>query len=105
MPLNFPTTSLESDPPSVETDWISAPGSSHLTAFKYIDRRASPLQVPSEIWVKFSASGSKPATTYKYSFSDHDSGEVNFQSLAGADQPGKVIWEFRRAGVPCVGPM
>jgi len=105
VPVDHPMSPLEGEPGASQTEWVPAPDSSHLQAFRFVDRRDSSTGGPSEVWVQFRAKGNKGVTTYKYLFYNADQGEQAFQQLSGAGEPGKVIWEWRKANIPVTGPL
>ncbi len=105
MAIDHPTTPLPNEEGASQTEWIPAPDSSHLQAFQFVDRRDSKSGGPSEIWVKFRSSGNKGETTYKYLFYSPDEAEAQFNALSGSGEPGKVIWQWRKSGVPVQGPI
>ena len=105
MPDSPATIPIEDDPGSLESQWIPAPDSSHLSGFRFVDRRNSRNGGPSEVWVKFGGKKGKPISTYKYLFYSYDEADKAFGELSSAGQPGKVTDAWKKSGVPCVGPL
>ncbi len=87
--------------------WVSAPGDSHVAAFRFFDRSGSEFGASSEIWIKFKASGKshKPAPTYRYKFSVHDTAKQIWADLCAAGHPGEIVHsELKVPRVPYDGP-
>lgn len=73
--------------------WVSAPGDSHVAAFRFFDRSGSEFGASSEIWIKFKASGKshKPPSCYVYRFAVHDTAKQVWADLCASGSPGTVI--------------
>lgn len=82
------------------SDWVAAPGDSHVGRFRLLDRSASEFGASSEVWVEFKG-GNRPPATYKYKFSSHDQARGVFDALCAAPHPGEVVdSQLKKARVP-----
>lgn len=89
------------------TPWVSAPGSSHVAAFRLLDRSLSEFGASSEVWVTFKGGGKshRPPPTYRYKLGSHDRAKEVFAALCGAEHPGEVIdAQLKKPRVPFEGP-
>lgn len=88
----------------VASDWVNAPGDSHVARFRLLDRTASEFGAGSQIIVVFKAATGKthrPEAAYAYKFSVHDQARAVFDALCGAAHPGEVVdAQLKKARVP-----
>jgi hypothetical protein len=85
----------------VLSDWISAPGDSHVDAFRLIDNSASEFGASSHILVRFKGSRGGTPATYRYTFSKHYAAKATFEALSGSAHPGEVVHsELKAKNVP-----
>lgn len=85
--------------------WVTAPASSHVDGYEFIDRSESSYGASSVIIVRFGGPGrnNKPPQTYRYTFSRHDQAKAVWDALVGAASPGTVIdAEIKKKNVPFV---
>jgi hypothetical protein len=109
-------------------EWVKAPATSHLVAFRLVDGRDLPRTEspathtlsrrkdktadvpfqapagkpqPSFVEVKFKPNGRFPETRYAYRFDRHADAVSAFELLTGAEHPGQVIQDYFIAnGIP-----
>jgi hypothetical protein len=109
-----PAPAIQGEPPDRTTfgkGFIAAPADSHLHSFAlqdYRDVRRKPfasvaLDRTSQIVVRFRPPPNKPEqglSEYAYYFADHDEANKYMKKLEGHPDPGEIVWEMRRAGIP-----
>jgi hypothetical protein len=91
-------------------DWVDAPGDSHLHSFslegfRQVRRMGALASIASRgesrIRVRFKPKKSGGAVAeYEYLFTSHDEAVRYFGKMIGHPDPGEVVWEMIRAGVP-----
>lgn len=109
-----PRQAIQGEPGETTTwgkNWYQAPADSHLWGFAledYRDVRHKPmasiaLDRKSRVLVRFKPPVHQPSkgiTEYEYLFEDHDEAGRYFDKMMGHTDPGEVVWEMIRAGVP-----
>ena len=88
-----------------DSGWATAPGDSHVAAFRLLDRSRSEFGASSEVWVRFKGRGSKPGPTYRYKLGSHAGAKQIFADLKGSAHPGEVVHQYlKEPRVPYDGP-
>jgi hypothetical protein len=91
--------------------WVTAPEDSHLHSFAFEDYRelrGKPLASiffnrQSRLLVRFKPPEGHPEkgiSEYEYWFTDHALGFSYFEKMVGHTDPGEIVWEMIRAGIP-----
>lgn len=89
----------------VKSEWITAPGDSHVDGFQLLDRSASGFGASSEIIVRFKGGkkNASPPSSYRYKFSKHNAARAVFDALSSSDHPGEVVHaELIKKNVPFI---